>query len=75
MQSGWLRWVAMVAVTRLCDKKQQVALLFKGVTVWTYRAEEVVTQLKSGHKGRANNRDRHKAAQEYNCQNHLKTSN
>lgn len=26
MQSGWLRRVAMVAVTRLCDKKQQVAL-------------------------------------------------
>lgn len=49
MQSGWLQWVAMVAVTRLCDKKQQVALLLKGVTVGTYRAEEVITQLKSAH--------------------------
>ena len=26
MQSGWRRWVAMVAVTRVCDKKRQVAL-------------------------------------------------
>lgn len=38
MQSGWLWWVAMVAVTRLCDKKQQVALLLicanVKVSVW-----------------------------------------
>lgn len=26
MQSGWRQWVAMVAVTRSCDKKLQVAL-------------------------------------------------
>lgn len=36
MQSGWLWWVAMVAVTRLCDKKQQVALplICANVKVW-----------------------------------------
>lgn len=39
----------MAAVTGLCEKKQQVALLLKGVIAETYRAEELITQLESAH--------------------------
>lgn len=37
----------MVAVTRLCDKKQQVALLLICANVETERAEVAITQHKS----------------------------
>lgn len=61
MQSGWLRWVAMVAVMW-----QEAASCFtsywrqcKGVT---NRAEEAITSHKSAHSGRRNNRDGDDAA-------------
>lgn len=61
MQSGWLRWVAMVAVTRLCDEKQQDALLLicanVKVSVLEHIEQEAITQHELAGNGRNIDRD------------------